>query len=446
MERTALICRSIGNKGSVYSLSALHRADNGSEDRYESLIRPALLPEGKVKGLTVPAEELEDAPGIREVWEEVRGWLTHSLVLVDGNSLALFARDLESSGAYLPAFFYLNLKAPEKDFGVEAESLPDPLETLDGAFIRVRKGCPDWETRIGMLKSENQPPEKPAYVFLDCETADASGQICAVGLVYDPPEGKPEEYYTLVNPERPMQAENLAIHGITDEMVKDAPTFPEIWPKLQKYLEGSVLVAHSALSADLFFLKSTMGRYGLSFGEVRYLCTCRAAQKMLPEMENHRLDTLCEHFGIPLDHHNALSDAKGCRELYYRLAALGDVGRFEGRYKLEGQKRSFIPRRTKKAVEIPAELYAEGVIPEKTGVFVLTGDFARCEREEAEEKIKEAGGTVKSSVTKAVQYVVVGAKGSDRWSKGSYGAKIAKAQAMGVPVLREEALWEAIGK
>ena len=132
---------------------------------------------------------------------------------------------------------------------------------------------------------------------------------------------------------------------------------------------------------------------------------------MLPEMENHRLDTLCEHFGIPLDHHNALSDAKGCRELYYRLAALGDVGRFEGRYKLEGQKRSFIPRRTKKAVEIPAELYAEGVTPEKTGVFVLTGDFARCEREEAEEKIKEAGGTVKSSVTKAVQYVVVGGEG-----------------------------------
>ena len=97
-------------------------------------------------------------------------------------------------------------------------------------------------------------------------------------------------------------------------------------------------------------------------------------------------------------------------------------------------------------MEIPAELYAEGVIPEKTGVFVLTGDFARCEREEAEEKIKAAGGTVKSSVTKAVQYVVVGAKGSDRWTKGSYGAKIAKAQAMGVPVLREEALWEAIGK
>lgn len=165
---------------------------------------------------------------------------------------------------------------------------------------------------------------------------------------------------------------------------------------------------------------------------------------MLPEMENHRLDTLCEHFGIPLDHHNALSDAKGCRELYYRLAALGDVCRFEGRYKLEGQKRSLSPA-DQKAVEIPAELYTEGVTPEKTGVFVLTGDFARCEREEAEEKIKEAGGTVKSSVTKAVQYVVVGAKGSDRWSKGSYGAKIAKAQAMEVPVLRKRRCGKRLG-
>lgn len=365
MQRTALLCRSIGNKGSVYSLSALHRSDDGTEERYESLIRPALLPEGKVKGLAVPPEMLEDAPGVREVWETVRDWFTHSLLLVDGNSLALLARDLESSGVYLPAFFYLNLKAPEKDFGVKTAPLPDPLENLDGAFAQVRKGCPDWETRIGMLKPENQPPEKPAYVFFDCETADASGQICAIGLIYDPPEGKPEEYYTLVNPERPMQAENLAIHGITDEMVKDAPTFPEIWPKLQRYFDGSVLVAHSALSADLFFLKSTMGRYGLSLGEVRYVCTCRAAQKLLPESENHRLDTLCEHFGIPLDHHNALSDAKGCRELYYRLAALGDIGRFEGRYKLEGQKRAFTPRRTKKAVEIPAELYTEGIVPKR---------------------------------------------------------------------------------
>ena len=105
-----------GIKGASIPSRAFHRADNGSEDRYESLIRPALLPEGKVKGLTVPAEELEDAPRHPGgCGKRCGGWLTHSLVLVDGNSLALFARDLESSGAYLPAFFYLNLKAPEKD-------------------------------------------------------------------------------------------------------------------------------------------------------------------------------------------------------------------------------------------------------------------------------------------------------------------------------------------
>ena len=73
MERTALICRSIGNKGSVYSLSAPPPRRQWVGRRYESLIRPALLPEGKVKGLTVPAEELEDAPGIREVWKRCGG-------------------------------------------------------------------------------------------------------------------------------------------------------------------------------------------------------------------------------------------------------------------------------------------------------------------------------------------------------------------------------------
>ena len=446
MQRTALTCAALGSKGNVYSIRLLHRSDEGEEKRFESLIRPALMPEGKVKGLTASLEELENAPSLREVWEQIRPYFTHSLILSGGNALNLLVKDLESCGVYLPALFYLNLRSPEKDFGVAAAGDSDDLRALDMTFGRIRKECSDWETRIGMLKSDSPAPQKAAYAFIDCETADSTGAICAIGLIYDPPEGQPEEYYTLVNPERPMQAENLAIHGITDEMVADAPTFPEIWPVLQKYLTGSVIVAHSALSADLFFLRSTMGRYGLELGEVRYLCTCRSAQKLMPELPNHRLDTLCAHFGIQLDHHNAMSDARGCRELFLRLSASHDLSPFEGRYKLEGQKRSFIPRKQGKKVEIPPELYTEGVEPVITGCFAVTGDFARCEREEAEEKIRQAGGTVKSSVTKAVQYLVVGAKGSDRWSKGSYGQKIQKAKTMGIPILKEEALWKALEK
>ena len=343
MERTALIC--LGSR-EVCSVALLHRSDAGAEDRFCSLVRPS-DPEEPVKGLSAAPEELEAAPALREVWEEIRPFFTRSLILIDGGSLNLLLGNLRAAGVSLPAFFYLNLRAAERDFGVPAVHAPDPLEALDQTFQAVRAGCPDWETRIGMAKPENRPPEKPALLFLDCETADASGAICAIALIYDPPEGEPEAFYTLLNPGRPMQAENRAIHGITDEMVKDAPAFPEVWPKIQKYLEGSVLVAHSALSADLFFLKSTMGQYGLSFGEVRYRCTCRAAQKLLPELPNHRLDTLCAYFGIPLDHHNALSDAEGCRALYYQLSASHDLGRFEGRYRLEPAKKR-APKRIKK--------------------------------------------------------------------------------------------------
>ena len=68
MERTALIC--LGSR-EVCSVALLHRSDAGAEDRFCSLVRPS-DPEEPVKGLSAAPEELEAAPALREVWEEIR--------------------------------------------------------------------------------------------------------------------------------------------------------------------------------------------------------------------------------------------------------------------------------------------------------------------------------------------------------------------------------------
>jgi len=83
------------------------------------------------------------------------------------------------------------------------------------------------------------------------------------------------------------------------------------------------------------------------------------------------------------------------------------------------------------------------IIPGKT--YCLTGDFAFAPRSLCEKEITSRGGTVKSGVSKKVDYLVVGGLGSAEWKHGSFGTKLEKAMAYkreGVPILVvHEELW-----
>lgn len=75
--------------------------------------------------------------------------------------------------------------------------------------------------------------------------------------------------------------------------------------------------------------------------------------------------------------------------------------------------------------------------------FVLTGDFACGRRNDVAGRIEQLGGRVASSVSRKVHYLVVGTMGSDQWSGGNYGSKIAAAVALrndgvGVCIVREQ--------
>lgn len=61
-------------------------------------------------------------------------------------------------------------------------------------------------------------------------------------------------------------------------------------------------------------------------------------------------------------------------------------------------------------------------------LFCLTGDFCLGSRAQCEEFIRKRGGDVKTSVTKGLDYLVVGGMGSEEWKHGSFGTKILKAQ------------------
>lgn len=471
MQRTSIECKTVGSNGGIYSLSLLYLDENGVETQFSSWVHPGILLSAKQEiQYGVTNEVLMNAPALTEIWQQIRTYFLHSLVLYFGNDLAALIKVLESDHLHIPTIFSLNLRdmgrgmRPDEFRDAKDCTLLKLCESFDAVlpkdkedshvflceqlFQKMFPVCKDWETYIGMYKQTVPPSAAPAYTFIDCETADPQGTICAIAVIHQTSSGELKEYYSLVNPERSILPENTAIHHLTDDMVKNSPTFDQIWKEIRQYFVDSIIVAHSAASADLFFLRSSARRYQIDLPEISYACTCNMARKILPKLENHKLDTLCRYFSIPLEHHNALSDTYGCYYLFQKLSGLaaGNIKQFISPYDFKQKDAAYAhrPRTSSSRPQLPSELFTKVGTLDFSAGFVVTGDFKEITREEAESIIKLRGGSVKSSVTKTVQYVIVGSLGSERWIRGSYGQKIEKAKALGIPIISEENFLEVM--
>lgn len=158
------------------------------------------------------------------------------------------------------------------------------------------------------------------YVVFDTETTgldfmnNGITEIGAVKLV----GGKiTEQFTTLIKPDYRITEENVAITGITEEMVKDAPRISAVIPDFMKFIDGCTLVAHNA-EFDMKFLKRFAGAEEY---EVKnpVLDSVEIARSNLPQLRRHDLHTLAEHFGVVFHHHRALSDAYATAEIFIEL-------------------------------------------------------------------------------------------------------------------------------
>ncbi|MBS3680634.1 3'-5' exonuclease [Ornithinibacillus massiliensis] len=148
------------------------------------------------------------------------------------------------------------------------------------------------------------------FVSIDFETANEKRHSpCAVGIVIADEKEILDEYYSLINPETYFNPFNIRVHGIVEEDVLGARTFSEIWPTLETYLSGNLVVAHNA-SFDMSVIRQSLDRDSMTYPELDYLCTANIAKYVWPELENHKLNTLAAHHGFALNHHNALEDAR----------------------------------------------------------------------------------------------------------------------------------------
>lgn len=156
------------------------------------------------------------------------------------------------------------------------------------------------------------------FIAFDVETPNRyNSRMSAIGITVIQDGEITEEFYSLVDPQQPFDWFNTQLTGISAASVAGAPTFPQLWPRIEPFLSSGTLVAHNA-SFDMGVLRHCLWDYGILWKpQVRGLCTVLMGRRLRPGI-SHKLNDLCEDYGIVLDHHRADSDSRACAEILLR--------------------------------------------------------------------------------------------------------------------------------
>ena len=159
------------------------------------------------------------------------------------------------------------------------------------------------------------------FTAIDFETANYDRtSACQIGIVVVRGSEIIKTYSSYIKPSPnyfiPFFTE---LHNIDAKKVGNAPLFGELWSEIYEYFTDSdILVAHNAIF-DMNVLMACCEKYGINCALPASFCTCQAARRNLPHLVNHKLSTVCTHYGIELNHHEALSDARAAALIALKL-------------------------------------------------------------------------------------------------------------------------------
>lgn len=163
--------------------------------------------------------------------------------------------------------------------------------------------------------------ERP-ICFFDLESTSVDTEVARIVQIAGIkifPDGKREEKNILINPEIKIPIECTEIHGITDEMVKDKPTFRQYAQGIKDWFYGSDIGGFNSDSYDVNLLIAEMDRAGITFADwdLNLLDVMKLYRKLYP-------NTLSEIFKRLFDEeldgaHNALNDVVATEKILYKI-------------------------------------------------------------------------------------------------------------------------------
>lgn len=285
------------------------------------------------------------------------------------------------------------------------------------------------------------------FIAFDFETANRNRHsICAVGMVIVKDRQVADTIYQLINPEEHFDGFNIAIHNITPNDVRDAPTFDVFYQSIRDKVDNQTMVAHN-LAFDGYALRDNLERYQIQPCHNSLLCTYQLSKRLILDKRSYTLDSVCHHYGIDLtNHHHALDDARACAEIMLKLSDEFELANFDSIYrktninvgvispnqfrtshvKSPNKKRNY-ERVDLSAIEISKE--ADKTNPLYGRNIVFTGKLTLFSRQEAAQLAANKGGKPQNSINKGTNYIVFG-DFENAMIKGAKSSKLQKAEKM----------------
>ena len=204
------------------------------------------------------------------------------------------------------------------------QSYPLMLDNTKGKDLKVLYGMEayfvDDTARAAYGNATGEIDRRPFVVF-DIETTGLSIANCAIteiGAVKYQSGEIGEKFGTFVDPACHIPENITELTGITDEMVRGAPSQEEAVRAFLDFAGDAVLVAHNA-NFDTGFIRKVCEQYKIPF-ENAYIDTVPLSKYLNPDLKKHKLDTLAEHYGLgDFDHHRAFEDAAMLARIFDRM-------------------------------------------------------------------------------------------------------------------------------
>lgn len=228
------------------------------------------------------------------------------------------AKGLEWDSVEVSDDFNLDFQSALNDQAVAHD--PEELKLLYVAMTRAKKRLtiPDAINRF--CSGNDQKYHK--YAVIDLETTGLSpnhgDRITEIGIVILENGIIVDQYESFINPERNIPDDVVSITGITNDMVKDAPTFGSIAGEILEFVSDCELVAHNA-SFERKFLEAEFQNSGFST-QNSILCTMLLSRRINLDLKSHKLENLAKKYKIrQLAAHRALDDARVTAEVFVEM-------------------------------------------------------------------------------------------------------------------------------
>ena len=168
---------------------------------------------------------------------------------------------------------------------------------------------------------QSYPDFSDEMVCFDIETTGLSNRTCKIieiGAVKIKAGKITDKFNIFVDPECPIPEEITRLTSITEEDVKGAPKEREAIEQFLDFVGDELLIAHNA-NFDIGFIRVAAERHDIPFNN-SYLDTVGLSRYVNPELKNHKLDTIVEHYKIgDFHHHRASDDAEVLARIFIEM-------------------------------------------------------------------------------------------------------------------------------